>query len=53
MKSNIEINGVPMIWVTADEDPVTGDLVTVPSTNEHNRDDLVPMDLMVQHWRSA
>lgn len=41
MKSNIEVNGVPMIWVSVDQDPATGDLVTVPATNEHNRDDLV------------
>ena len=41
MKSNIELNGVPMIWVSVDEDPATGELVTFAATNEYTRDDLV------------
>jgi uncharacterized protein YkuJ len=41
MKSNIEVNGVPLIWVSVDEDPATGELVTFATTNEYTRDDLV------------
>jgi len=41
VKSNIEVNGMPMIWVSVDEDPATGELVTFPATNEYTRDDLV------------
>ncbi len=41
MKSNIELNGVPVIWVSVDEDPATGELVTFAATNEYTRDDLV------------
>tara|TARA_Y100000356_G_C11187296_1_gene250147 strand:- start:122 stop:301 length:180 start_codon:yes stop_codon:yes gene_type:complete len=41
VKSNIELNGVPVIWVSVDEDPATGELVTFAATNEYTRDDLV------------
>tara|TARA_R100000995_G_scaffold7935_1_gene3455 strand:- start:861 stop:1031 length:171 start_codon:yes stop_codon:yes gene_type:complete len=33
MKSKISLNGVPMIWITVDEDPRTGEFKAFPSRN--------------------
>jgi len=42
MKSKISMNGVPMIWITVDENPRTGEFEAFPSRNF--KDYLIPAD---------
>ena len=41
MQSFIEFNGIPMVWVSVDENPKTGELEAHPATSEHGKDCLV------------
>ena len=42
MRSNLFLNGVPMIWITADENPSTGNLEA--SISKFCKDYLIPAD---------
>ena len=41
MQSFIEFNGIPMVWVSVDENPKTGELEAHPATEVHPGDILV------------